>query len=50
MAHVRGQLNLYGHEDIRLSFGDFHGWADEIRFNLDFDTDDDGLPDNTRSG
>ncbi|KRT56618.1 PKD repeat [endosymbiont of Ridgeia piscesae] len=45
VAHGRGQLNLYGHEDIRLSFGDFHGWADEIRFNLDFDTDDDGLPD-----
>ncbi|QOR61288.1 glycoside hydrolase family 9 protein [Sulfurovum sp. ST-21] len=45
VAHGREKLNLYNaQQDIRLSFGDFHGWADEIRFNLDFDTDNDGIP------
>jgi len=45
VEHGLGKLNLLApQKDIRLSLGDFHGWVDEIRFNLDIDTDSDGIP------
>ena len=45
VAHGRENFNLYNtDQEIRLSFGDFYGWVDDIRLNIDIDTDHDGIP------